>query len=130
MRDLILSYLGSAAFNSFIVSTELPFSQSGTELYLKNVKRIYVDEEQIETTPFIAVFNGCDINQETTLLNVYFATDAKNLVEDYSDAVDIITAAKDIEVNGVYTNRISNVQTQYKNDLLITTVELSFTKLL
>ena len=130
MRDLLLTYLGTLLLDSFIVSTELPFSAAGVEMYLKNVKRIYVDTEQIEVEPFLAFMNGLTINKEITSLNVYFATDAKTLASDYSSTLASIQLGRNIVAPGVYTDTYSVVSTEYVNDLLVTTVEIRFVKIL
>lgn len=129
MRSDLLAYIKQLKLKNFSTSDELPFS-SGTDLYLKNPKRIYVDVEQVEMTAFIPLLNSPDIDQEVHTIKVYFATDAKQLPADYSQVVSLIRLAKDsISVpRGLGKDAKSN--TEYVNDLLVTTIEFTFTKLI
>ena len=129
MRSDILSYIKGLKLKNFSTSDELPFS-SGTELYLKNPKKIYVDVEQVEMTAFIPLLNSPDIDQEVRTIKVYFATDAKQLPADYSQVVSLIRLAKDsIAIpHGFRKDATSN--SEYVNDLLLTTIEFTFTNLI
>ena len=130
MRDEILTYLGTQSFSSYIVSTELPFDSNGTELYIKNPKRIYVDNAQLAVEPFIGVMSAMNIDQETTTVNIYFANDAKTLPSDYSTVVTSCRNAKNQTYTVSFFNTYSDTKTEYKNDLLVTNVELRFIRII
>jgi hypothetical protein len=41
--------------------SELPWNTAGEPLYLKNMKKFYLDEDQVEETVLIPVLNGNDV---------------------------------------------------------------------
>ena len=129
MRELILAYLKQLKLKNFTVSDELPFSNSGTEVYFKNLRRIYVDMDQYEVTAFIPLLNSPDIDQEVITVKAYFTTDAKQASAEYSQIVQLIRLAKDSIVIPHGFRKDATSITEYKNDLMLTTVEYTFTKL-
>ena len=129
MRSELLAYIKNLRLKNFNVSDELPFS-SGTELYLKNPKRIYVDVEQVEITAMIALLNSPDVDQAVHTVKVYFAIDAKQLPADYAQAVSLIRLAKDsISVPHGFRKDATST-TDYVNDMLVTIIEFTFTNLI
>jgi len=60
------------------VSQELPWSQNGQPLFRKNMKKLYLDNEQIEQTTMFPVMNGSDVYMNLWRYRVYLAVDAKN----------------------------------------------------
>jgi hypothetical protein len=96
MRTQLLAAITTATstLTQFAVSQELPFEQSGTALFLKNKKRIYVDEERREQTTLIALLNATDIYQDDLITNVYLSVDAKNTPSQLDSVVSKILSAK------------------------------------
>lgn len=129
MRTEILSYLKGLKLKNFNVSEELPFSNSGVALYLKNAKRLYLSLEQITLEPFISVFGSSSIDAEVYSVKLYFTTDAKQLPSDYSTVVSQIRAAKSVTTADNYFRREVTNETSYENDLMVTEFEFRFTKL-
>lgn len=120
--------LGSAALGTFSLSSELPFDASGTPLYLKNFKKIYVDVDQISQDATIATLNGATWVDETTTVRAYFVTDAKQLPSNYETLVDAIKETRlTSDITGV-TKRRCQVSTRFEADALVTEFEFSFTK--
>jgi len=80
MRTELLSAITTAVstLTQFAVSQELPWSQNGTPLYLKNMKKIYVDRERQEQTTLIPTLNGGDVYQNDLICEVFVAVDGKN----------------------------------------------------
>jgi hypothetical protein len=105
MRQEILNHLEAKDFAGFQLSKELPFTGSDQPLYIKNFKRIYVDNTQISIEPVVQILNGRNIESETTSVSVYFTTDAKTLPVNYSDLVAYIREARWVEIVGNYTSR-------------------------
>jgi len=128
IRDDVLSYLTSSNLGSYSLSTELPFSNSGTTLYVKNPKRIYVDEEQKLTEPLVTTFN-MTINQSESTVDIYFSNDAKNLPVDYDTVRATIEDFKKIYAPDGLLNSTVETTSEYVNDLLVTRVQLKFVKL-
>ena len=130
MRQEVLDYIQSLDLGSYTVSNELPWEESGTTLYTKNLKKIYVDIDQFEVDPLIVTFSGLNINNEVTVIRIFFANDAKNIPPTYSDVVQGLKSAKDIEVAQGFNRREALVSTTIEADRLVTEVELRFTKLI
>jgi hypothetical protein len=129
MREEVIDYLQSQNLGSFTIASEVPWTETGTVLYLKNLKKIYVDVDAFTTDPLITTFTGLNITNETTAVRVYFANDAKQLPSNYDEVVSAIKAAKDINTTAGYARREVNVSTSYDNDRLITEIELRYIKL-
>lgn len=129
MRTELLDYIRALKFKSFNVSDELPFSNAGTILYTKNIKRIYADLEQYTNEPFITLFGDYNIDSEVHSVRLYFSTDAKQLPSDYSTVVSEIRAAKNVPTTDKYFRRDVTSSTSFENDLMITEFEFRFTKL-
>lgn len=129
MRAEILDYLKGLRLVNFNVSDELPYSTSGISLYMKNLKRIYVDLEQITNEPFIQLLGDYNVDTEVHSVKLYFTTDAKQLPSDYSTLITSIRAGKSITTTENYFRREVLSQTSFENDVLITEFEFRFTKL-
>ena len=67
-----------SAYTNFSVSTELPWEQNDSPLYLQNMKIVYVGEDSVETSEMIEVVNGLDVLQTSTTIPAYVTVDAKN----------------------------------------------------
>jgi hypothetical protein len=120
--------LGSSTLGTFAVSAELPYDASGTPLYLKNFKKIYVDVDQISQDATVATMDGATWVDETTIVRAYFVTDAKQLPSNYETLVDAIKESRlTTDITGV-TKRRCQVSTRFDADALVTEFEFSFTK--
>jgi hypothetical protein len=129
MRTEILDYLKGLKLKNFNISDELPFSNSGTAMYLKNLKRIYVDIEQVTGEPFILLFGDYNVDSEVHSVRLYFSTDAKQLPSDYSQVVSDVRLAKNITTSEKFFRKEVTSSTTFENDLMITELEFRFTKL-
>lgn len=129
MRQDVIDYLQGLNLGSFTVAQELPWSETGQNLYLKNLKKIYIDVDEFESTPVITTFSGLNIANETTRVRVYFANDAKQLTSNYDEVVSFIKAAKDINAASGYSRREADVNTSYEADRLVTEIEIRYIKL-
>jgi len=67
-----------SAYTNFSVSTELPWEQNDSPLYLQNMKVVYIGEDSVETSEMIEVANGVDVLQTATSVPVFVTVDAKN----------------------------------------------------
>ena len=129
MRTDVIDYLQTQNFGTFIVSTELPFSESGVPLYIKNLKKVYVGVDQYIVEPIITTLSGVNITRDTVAVTVYLANDAKSLTPNYDEVVGLIRAAKDILPTAGFNSREVDVQTSFDADKLVTQIELRFIKL-
>lgn len=130
MRTEVLTYAQSLNLGTVTVSTELPWTDNGIALYLKNLKKIYIDIDNVEVEPFIQALNGLNISNEITSLKLYFACDAKVLLPNYDDIITELKAVKDITTITGVQRRECVVATSVENDVLVTELEYRFTKLL
>lgn len=130
MRTELMQYLKSIRLGAYGVTDELPFSNSGIPMYLKNAKKIYVDKDQVSVEDFIPVLNGT-ISAEVDTVRVYLTTDAKNIPSDYDTVVSLIRAGKDVSTDPVtFFRRECTSATSFENDLMVTEFEFRFTKLI
>jgi hypothetical protein len=128
MRSEILDYLKAQQFTNFNVSDELPYSSSGIPLYMKNLKRIYVDLEQLSNEPIVQSFSS-SIDSEIHSVRLYFTTDAKQLPSNYLSVVSSIQAGKNVTTDLDYYRREVNNSTSFENDIMLTEFEFRFTKI-
>lgn len=129
MRQAVIDYLQGENLGSFTIANEVPWQESGTDLYLKNLKKIYIDVDAFTTEPAITTFSGLYLNNETTVVRVYFANDAKQIPSNYDEVVGLIKAAKEISSAQGFTRREAEVSTSYESDRLVTEIELRYIKL-
>ena len=97
MRTQLLSAITTAVstLTQFAVSTELPWSQNGTALFRKNMKKIYVDQTYQEQSTIIPTLNGGDVYQNDLTTMVYVTCDAKNPPSQLDTLVSKILNTKD-----------------------------------
>ena len=94
MRTGILSYLTAQLTGSIKTSQELPFGQDGRPLYLKNLRRLYLDQPQQSQEDLYSVFGGSDVFLNTQTMAGYLAVDAKNLPSGLDSTISTILSAK------------------------------------
>jgi hypothetical protein len=129
MRSEVLTYLKTINLGTYTLSDELPRDESGTPLFLKNPRRLYVDQTQHEQTPLLRTLNGTFVNLNTQTVTVVFSNDAKQLPANYDALVELVRAADAIETDQGFNDRNSEVLTDIDQDLLVTTVTLTYTKI-
>ena len=128
MRSEIKDYIVGLKLKNYKVSEELPFSNSGVAVYLKNPKAVYVDDDQLSYEPFIPMLNGNDVESTVQTVRVYLTSDAKQQPSDYSTVVASIRNARYIAPSEFF-KRECDVSVSYENDLQVTEFEFRFTKL-
>lgn len=130
MRAEILDYCQGLNLGTVTVSQEYPWTDNGAPLYLKNLKKVYVDMDVVTTDPVITALNGLSLINETTSVRIYFANDAKVILPNYQDIVADLKTAKDATgIDGVQRREVQ-VTTSSESDVLVTEIEIRFTKLL
>lgn len=93
MRQALLNYLTTALTGTIKTSNELPFEQGGSALYIKNMRKVYLDEPEVEQTELIATFDE-DVNQNITTVRGYLSVDAKNRNTDLDSALITLATAR------------------------------------
>ena len=94
MRQQLLDYLQAALVGGIKVSTEQPWEQGGDALYLKNMRRVYLQEEYTEQDQLVPVLDAQDIIQTITYVKAYLAVDAKNRNADLDSALTTLANAR------------------------------------
>ena len=124
MRTELLSAITTAisTLTQFAVSQELPWSQNGTPLYLKNMKKVYVDRAQQEETTLIPTLNGNEVFQDDLITEVYVAVDAKNTPSQLDNLITKILGVKST-INVVNFGSESDYTVDKQEDVLIYTFE-------
>lgn len=130
MRTDILNYMLSQNLGVITTSQELPWDSDGVALYVKNLKKVYVSESEVQVEPLIATLDGAIIDSEVTSVKAYVACDAKQLPPNFSDAVTVMRDAKDVVTDAGIRRRDCLISRSYDNDILVTELEFRFTKLL
>lgn len=130
MRNELLTFIQGLNLGTVTVSTELPWVDNTVPLYLKNLKKVYVDMDNVTVDPVIQALNGFSLSNEITSVRIYFANDAKVLLPNYSEVVTTLKTAKDITTIDGLHRRECLVTTSVENDVLVTELEYRFTKFL
>jgi hypothetical protein len=123
MRAELLSYLTTATSTATIkVVSELPWNTAGEPLYLKNMKKMYLDQEQVEQTTLIPTLGDQDVYQDDLTVRGYFAVDAKSLPTGLDSAITTILSARD-KTGVVNFGNEADYTTEIQDDVIIYTVE-------
>jgi hypothetical protein len=94
MREQLLAYLTAQLTGSIKVSQEQPFEQGGNPLYLKNMRRVYLQEEQVEQDLLVPVLDDGGVMQSITRVQGYLAVDAKQRNSDLDAALNTLSQAR------------------------------------
>lgn len=129
MRQEVLDYINSLALGGYLLSEESPWRDNTIPLYIKNLKKIYVDNVEYLSEPLIATLGTLSINQQTQSTRIYFANDAKTVPSNYDTLVQDLIAAKNIDLVDGTNRREADVRISYENDVMVTEIEIRFTKI-
>lgn len=129
MRQQVLDYINTLSLGGFLLTEEIPWSDNDVPLYIKNLKKIYVDNTEYVSTPVIQTLSALSISNEETISKIYLANDAKTVPANYDTLIADLQSAKDITtVEGVRT-RECDVSVSYQDDVMITEIEIRLTRL-
>ena len=129
MRQEVLDYINGLALGGYLLSEESPWRDNTIPLYIKNLKKIYVDNVEYLSEPLIATLGTLSINQQTQSTRIYFANDAKTVPSNYDTLVQDLILAKNINLADGTNRREADVRVSYENDVMVTEIEIRFTKL-
>jgi hypothetical protein len=132
MRTAILDYLKAnrRALSPLVVSDNLPWDDNGAPLYHHNKKHVYIDLDQVTQSPVFDTLNSSGSVDETTIIRVYFVTDAKNPITNFETVLSTISNGRlTPDIIGVI-QRTCQVSNSYINDAVLTEFEFSFKKLI
>jgi len=129
MREQVADYISGINLGGFSLSSELPWDESETPLYLRNPKRIYVNITNYATEPLFQTLDGLNIDTEVAEVTVFISNDAKQLAANYDDLISQLRAGKNsIEVVGNYRREV-DVSTTFEADMLVTELTYRFIKI-
>lgn len=124
-RDTLKANLDVAlASTNVSVSAELPFNSAGEPLYTKNMKHVYLDEDNISKTQLFSTLDKSDVMQTDTTVTAYLAVDAKNDLSDIDTIVASILSSRDA-VTGQTVNECE-METDIEDDILTYTFNFNF----
>ena len=127
-RDDLKSNLDIAlASTNVSVSSELPFSSADVPLYEKNMKKLYIDEDNIIREPLVEVLDFNHVENIQTTVTAYLTIDAKNPIQD----IDIITGAVINSKNSIsgQITKECDMTTSMSADRLTYQFDFTFTKI-
>lgn len=124
MRAQLLSYLSANLTGSIKTSSELPWAEGNNPLYLKNMKRVYLDEPEESSEPLVATLDSLDIPQTVTRVQGFLAVDAKNRNADLDTALATLATAKTIATDSF--RKEFAYSTEIDGDVIVYTVEYTF----
>ena len=128
MRQEVLDYINSLALGGYLLTEEAPWADNGVPLYIKNLKKIYVDNTEYISEPIFQTLTGQSINNELMITSIYFANDAKTIPANYDLLVTDLKNSRNISIDGV-RSREAEVTITYENDVMITEIEIRLGKL-
>ena len=129
MRTELLTYLTAQLTGSIRTSQELPFQEGTNPLYIKNPRRVYLDEPYTEQDTLLATLGTLQLNTRTTIVRWFLSVDAKNRNTDLDSALTILGSAKDITtITGVFT-RLFDYTVTIDNDRVVYEGEYRFANL-
>ena len=115
-----------SAYSNFSVSTELPWEQNDSPLYLQNMKTVYVGEDSVETSELIEVANGSDVLQTSTSVPVYVTIDAKNEPANTQSVLSGIRSAVTLtSIDGIISRNV-DMDTVIDEDTMTYTFDFTF----
>ena len=127
-RDDLKSNLDVALAGSNVsVSSELPWTSAGDPLYEKNMKKLYLDEDNILREPLVEQLDFNHVENVTTTVTGYLTIDAKNPIGD----IDTITSAIINSKNSITGQITKNCEmtSSFDGDQLIYQFDFEFTKI-
>ncbi len=130
MRTEILNYLQSQNLGVFTTTTEQPWVENGVPLYIKNLKKVYVGQDQVTVEPLVTTLDAIIVSSEVTSVTVYLACDAKQTPASLEQVISVIRDAKNITTISGVNRRDCIVNTEFVNDVLVNELEFRFTKII
>lgn len=125
MRDTLLTAITSnLATTSCTVSSELPWVQGDQPLYSINMKKFYLDEEQISKTVYIETLDDNKQYQTETTMEGFLQVDAKNPLSDIDTVISGILNSK----GAIPSTTVAECEytTETENDRITYTFEYRF----
>lgn len=127
-RETLKANLDVALANSNVsVSAELPWDSAGEPLYAKNMKKLYLDKDNILREPLVFTLDYHPVNSVITTVTGYLTIDAKNPIGDIDTITDKIINSRNSVANILIkscdmTTSFNADQLTYQFDFTFTTI--------
>jgi organic radical activating enzyme len=111
--------------SNITISSELPFISGGNPLYSTNMNTVYVGEQDIEKETLYVTLDKGNVEQTTTTINAYLATDAKEQFSDINTVISNLLLAGDVISSTVDVSK--SYESEIADDVITYTFEYNFT---
>ena len=137
IRTLILQQLANTLANGGVASTdysleatELPWTASGDPLYVKNMRVVYVSDEEEAKVQLYRTLDQGAVYQTETLVQAFLTEDAKNINANNPTVIENMLNAKSVvnTANGFNVQIAeSGYEQEIEGDTITYTFEYTFT---
>ena len=125
IRDDLKANLDVAlAGSSVSVSSELPWTSAGEPLYMKNMKKVYLDEDNINKTELFSTLDNNDVVQTETSVTGFLAVDAKTQPTDIDTIVSNVLNSRLAITNQAVSE--CDMSTSTEADVLVYQFQFNF----
>ena len=125
IRDDLKANLDVALAGSTVsVSSELPWSSAGEPLYIKNMKKVYLDEDNISKTELFSTLDGEDVIQTETSVSGFLAVDAKTQPTDIDTVISKVLESR-VAILG-QASRECDMSTDTQADTIVYQFDFNF----
>lgn len=132
IRTLILQQLANTLANGGVASTdysleatELPWSASGDPLYVKNMRVVYVSDEDEAKVQLYRTLDQGTVYQTDTIVQAFLTEDAKNINANNPTVIENMLNAKDV-VNKANGYNVQLAESGYEQDIEGDTITYTF----
>lgn len=137
IRSLLLTQLAKTTASGGVTSsdysleaTELPFTASGEPLYVKNMRVVYVGEEEQAKVQLYRTLDQGDVYQTDTTVQAFLTEDAKNINANNPTVIENMLSAKSV-INTANGFNVQIAESSYEQlieeDFITYTFEYTFT---
>lgn len=132
IRELILQQLANTLANGGVTSddysleaTELPWTASGEPLYVKNMRVVYVGDEDESKVQLYRTLDQGNVYQTETTVQAFLTEDAKNIKANNPTVIDNMLNAKDV-VNTANGFNVQLAESGYEHEIDGDTITYTF----
>ena len=123
IRSLLLTQLANTTDNGGVASTdysleanELPWSASGEPLYVKNMRVVYVGDEDEAKVQLYRTLDQNAVYQTDTVVQAFLTEDAKNIKANNPTVIQNMLDAKSV-VNTANGYNVQDAQSGYEQEI-------------
>jgi|TARA_R110000868_G_scaffold305702_1_gene566722 hypothetical protein len=126
MRQQLLDYLKTNLTGTIKVSEEQPYNEKGVDLFIKNPRRVYLEEPFVESSVILNTLDQTNVvSERITHVLGHLAVDAKNRNTDLDAALIILANAKNAITSNSFRKEFGYT-VSINNDIIVYTLEYRF----